>query len=471
MNIQTLQEYAKDGLNVLLVGNHGVGKTEIIKSIFGQQFGELNKDWLYFSGSTLDPWVDFIGIPKNYTREDGKEVFGIIPNERFTGEEPIKAIFIDELNRSDEKVQNAIMELIQFGSINGRKFKHLKCIWGAINPFDDESDDPYSVQKLDPAQEDRFHVKINVPNELNKEYLYSKYGKDIVDIFDQWRTNNDYTKLISPRRIDYMLNAYTKRYDLKDFIDEKINNVLINVNELKDSLNAILKSKEIDAIIKEGNEAIKKYFTLEQITSLASYIACNEELATTIYFNVDEEIAKKIESILKSNKEMLKRILAKKEDMKLKSFNKELNKDQINVIKNINDLEINESFLYSDFNKLTENFYKEFNVKNISSILDYFGKDIFDFKQISLTNKKIKSCSENIEVELKKGNNEKHKFLIKCIFYTLINQSNNKIKQFSKIFLNSPFKEFFNLNVANCRIILKQEVKPTFDLIERMIFN
>lgn len=118
MNIKKLIDYAGFGYNVMLIGDHGVGKTAIIKAVFGKVFGEINKDWMYFSGSTLDPWVDFIGIPKNYTREDGKEVFGIIPNEKFTGDEKIQAIFIDELNRADEKIQNAIMELIQFKTFN-----------------------------------------------------------------------------------------------------------------------------------------------------------------------------------------------------------------------------------------------------------------------------------------------------------------------------------------------------------------
>ena len=41
-------------------GRHGVGKTAIIKDVFER----AGLRWKYFSCSTLDPWVDFVGVPK-----------------------------------------------------------------------------------------------------------------------------------------------------------------------------------------------------------------------------------------------------------------------------------------------------------------------------------------------------------------------------------------------------------------------
>lgn len=155
INKNSLKIYAADGINVLLSGKHGVGKTAIIKEVFNEQFGEHDVSWKYFSASTLDPLVDFIGIPKDYQNSDGDTVFRIVPPESFTGKEKIEAIFLDEINRADEKTLNAIMELIQFRSINGRKYPHLKCVWAAENPADDDEND-YSVRKLDPAQRDRY---------------------------------------------------------------------------------------------------------------------------------------------------------------------------------------------------------------------------------------------------------------------------------------------------------------------------
>ena len=37
---EILKTYAKEGLNVLLTGRHGVGKTAIVKEVFNDVFGE-----------------------------------------------------------------------------------------------------------------------------------------------------------------------------------------------------------------------------------------------------------------------------------------------------------------------------------------------------------------------------------------------------------------------------------------------
>ena len=234
-NTDILKKYAKEGYNVLLSGKHGVGKTAIIKDVFGEVFGEHNKSWMYFSSSTIDPWVDFIGIPKNYTTSEGKEVFKIIPPERLTGDEKIEAMFFDEINRADEKTLNALMELIQFKSINGRKFPHLKCIWAAENPADDDEND-YSVAELDPAQKDRFQIQLKIPYTLNSAYFQKKYGKETYDISNKWWAKNK--KNISPRKLDDMLSGYNKGFSLKDFthynsgIDE-LQFSLKSINDLK----------------------------------------------------------------------------------------------------------------------------------------------------------------------------------------------------------------------------------------------
>ena len=97
VNTDTLTKYAQEGYNVLMSGRHGVGKTAIIKKVFDEVFGPINVSWKYFSASTMDPWVDFIGVPKNFTREHGVEVLRIIPPEYLTGEEKIEALFFDGL--------------------------------------------------------------------------------------------------------------------------------------------------------------------------------------------------------------------------------------------------------------------------------------------------------------------------------------------------------------------------------------
>ena len=149
IDAKTLKIFARRKKNVLLRGRHGVGKTALIKETFNEVFGEMGKNWLYFSASTLDPWTDLIGIPKNFTRPDGVEVFKLIPPEHFTGEEDIRAVFFDEINRTpDNKTLNAIMEFIQFKSINGRKFKNLEVVWGAENPAEDQPESEQAADRI-----------------------------------------------------------------------------------------------------------------------------------------------------------------------------------------------------------------------------------------------------------------------------------------------------------------------------------
>ena len=85
INAKQLMQFAKANLNVLLRGKHGVGKTALITEVFTSVFGEHNVKWKYFSAGTMDPWVDFVGIPKDYFDEKtGKHVFRVIPNADFS---------------------------------------------------------------------------------------------------------------------------------------------------------------------------------------------------------------------------------------------------------------------------------------------------------------------------------------------------------------------------------------------------
>lgn len=121
---ETLDWWFNTNKNVMLIGRHGVGKTAMIKSCFERHGLKHNETYLYFSASTLDPWVDLIGCPKEVKDEDGRVYLDIVrPKNLYQGK--IVAIFFDEFNRSPKKVRNAVMELLQFKSINGFKFPEI----------------------------------------------------------------------------------------------------------------------------------------------------------------------------------------------------------------------------------------------------------------------------------------------------------------------------------------------------------
>lgn len=212
-----LDFWIKNGLNVLFSGRHGVGKTATIV----QAFDRAGLKWRYFSAATMDPWVDFIGVPRPSKNSTGAEYIELVRPKEFA-EDDVEAIFFDEFNRSHKKVRNAVMELIQFRSINGKKFKNLKIIWAAINPDDDET---YDVEKIDPAQLDRFHVHVAVDYKCSMEYFTEKYGAAIASAAISWWNElpPEIKDQVSPRRLDYALDLHKSDGDLRDVLPSKSN--------------------------------------------------------------------------------------------------------------------------------------------------------------------------------------------------------------------------------------------------------
>lgn len=309
MGIENLEAYARGGENVMLIGAHGVGKTKIVEGVFNKVFGEYYKHWRYFSASTIDPWVDFIGVPKPKQREDGREVCGIVPPENFVGDEEVYAIFIDELNRGQDKTQNGLMELIQFRRINGREFPNLRCIWAAINP--DDEDGTYSVNRLDPAQEDRFTIQIELPNELSRSYMVGRYGKDMFEVVNDWW--KPLKNKISPRRMDAMCEGYLKGYDLKDYVRGSV-----PVKNLESRLRAVHHLAEVSALVESGNEAIAAYFTMEKINSLSAIFKSHDDISRKVYPALSDEVASYLKGFVSSSveKEMSKSMIERLEKQK-----------------------------------------------------------------------------------------------------------------------------------------------------------
>jgi len=220
--ISILEHAATNGFNALLVGGHGVGKTAMVKEVFDK----LNMNWKYFSASTIDPWVDLVGVPKE---KDGVLELVRPANLDFDN---IEGIFLDEYNRAPKKVRNAVMELIQFKSINGKKFPKLKVVFAAINPDDDEEAN-YDVEKLDPAQLDRFHVHLPVPNEPCTDFFRNTYGSHGTLAVKWWISQTDKVKgLISPRRLESGVRVFLAGGDVQYVFDPN----QVNIGEFAEYL-------------------------------------------------------------------------------------------------------------------------------------------------------------------------------------------------------------------------------------------
>lgn len=283
INQARLRQYLKLNYNVLFIGLHGVGKTAVIKSAFTEAYGDR---WKYFSASTLDPWVDFVGVPKSVDDPKGGQYLDLI-RPKFIKYDEVEAIFFDEFNRAPDKVINAVMELIQFKSINGHKLNNLKVVWAAINPEDE--DDTYSVNHLDPAQLDRFQVHLQIPYKVDEDYFEEKYPM-IGPLLCQWwnALPGDIQKLVSPRRLDYAADAHVNNCRLEDFLPN-----CTNVTKLRKLLQSIPFHKQLKSIKTEA-EAGAFLADVNNTTTLLELVKSNDPSAIEFFKSFGKKIPQEL---------------------------------------------------------------------------------------------------------------------------------------------------------------------------------
>jgi hypothetical protein len=320
--IQTkIDFWVKHSKNVLFIGKHGVGKTAMVKDAFDRH----GLKWRYFSASTMDPWVDFVGVPKEridnkvpdsfeiikelanldeglavewvmsnwkmpeasarkivghaVNRQQGLAYLDLVRPHSFANGD-IEALFFDEFNRSPKKVRNAVMELLQFKSINGFRFPNLRLVWAAINPDEDE-DETYDVERLDPAQADRYHVIVEVPYKPNTEWFREKYGQRIADAAIQWWEDlpEKEKNRVSPRRLQYALDIYQERGDMRDVLP-----ITSNVSKLYTTLNTGPITEKLEALMKTKDAQDARNFLSNEnnYTAAMKFIPKSETL--TAYF-------------------------------------------------------------------------------------------------------------------------------------------------------------------------------------------
>jgi hypothetical protein len=294
---EKLDQWIDNRLNVMFIGQAGVGKTSIVLDAFERK----GLKWKYFSASTLDPWVDFIGVPRT-VEKDGVTYLDLVRPKEFANDE-IEALFFDEYNRAPKKIRNAVMELIQFKSINGKKFNNLKIIWTAINPDDDE--EQYDVEKLDRAQMDRFHVHLEIPYEPDSQYFCKKYGSRIATSAISWWKDlpAEHKKLVSPRRLDYALDFWRNKGQIRDILTTAVNpaKLLHNISQ-----GPII--EELEKLFTSKNEAETRKF-LKNENNFDAAVKYIDESETFMDYFLPLMTSEKINKLISEEKKISNFIL------------------------------------------------------------------------------------------------------------------------------------------------------------------
>lgn len=132
--------------NLMLVGRHGIGKSEILTEYFqakGMPVVAL------FLGQMADPG-DLIGIP-NRNAATGKTEF--MPPYWFPLDGKPIVLFLDELNRARPEILQTIMDLALNRKLAGRQLPEGSRIISAVN-----EGEQYQLTDLDPALVSRFNI-------------------------------------------------------------------------------------------------------------------------------------------------------------------------------------------------------------------------------------------------------------------------------------------------------------------------
>lgn len=189
------------GINIMLTGRHGTGKTEAVKALCKRHGLTL----LVFSGPTMDAYTDLVGLPVTRIGADGREVVVKIPP---SGVLDAEVILIDEPNRAEPAVLNALFELLQSRTVNGRA-SNARLVFSCINPADDDS---YHVGQLDAAFESRYHLRVKfTPNPI-AEVIAERVDLPLAKAAVEWWNTSNHEKreaYISPRTLTALACAWS----------------------------------------------------------------------------------------------------------------------------------------------------------------------------------------------------------------------------------------------------------------------
>ena len=132
--------------NIRLVGNHGIGKSEILTEHFKESGMTVVP---LFLGQMADPG-DLIGLPAK-DEKTGKTDF--MPTYWFPVDGKPIVLFLDELNRARPEILQTVMDLALNRKLAGKALPDGSRIISAVN-----AGDQYQLTDLDPALVSRFNI-------------------------------------------------------------------------------------------------------------------------------------------------------------------------------------------------------------------------------------------------------------------------------------------------------------------------
>ena len=165
-DLKTILETTPSTQNILLVGKHGIGKSEIITRHFEDQGIPVIA---LFLGQMSDPG-DLIGLP-NKDEATGKTEF--MPPYWFPMDDKPVVLFLDEMNRARPEILQSVMDLSLNRKLAGRSLPPGSRVIAAVNDGEE-----YQLTDLDPALVSRFNVYFFSPTVGEWLFWAKQHGVD-----------------------------------------------------------------------------------------------------------------------------------------------------------------------------------------------------------------------------------------------------------------------------------------------------
>lgn len=112
--------------NILLIGRHGLGKSQIITQFYQTRGLRVVP---FFLGQMSDPG-DLLGL-MDKNKESGRSVF--LPPYWWPGENEPICLFLDELNRGRPEILQAVHDLALNRTLAGRRLPEASVVIAAVN--------------------------------------------------------------------------------------------------------------------------------------------------------------------------------------------------------------------------------------------------------------------------------------------------------------------------------------------------
>jgi len=206
MNLDVVKAFihALTGQRYYLIGPAGIGKTSFVQALVNA----LNKKMLKINATYIN--VDMLSLPvlgwEKLSETEKVRVVESVLWSKFSDDRP-KVIFIDELSRAEAGVANALMELLQEGSIGGKKIPNLVTVIAADNP---QGAHYGRMSGLDFAQADRFTtVELDSTSTPWRRAIAQEFAEtDLTKVYSTYDTlDSEIREVLNPRVLAFTIRA------------------------------------------------------------------------------------------------------------------------------------------------------------------------------------------------------------------------------------------------------------------------